>query len=381
MYTDYIMEESMNTRTKTADRLFFMDDLRAITVLLVVVFHVSVGFMDKVPQWWYAISPRRSAGYTLLVIIADVFMMPVMFFIAGYFTQTSLQRRGAKQFIAGRLLRLGLPWIVCVLLIAPALAYRTALNYGYGAGFTACVKNDFPGKFYTQGPSWFLGVLLLFSCLAAAQLPRRSGRETTPVPAARLLMAAALASFGGMVCSCLYFPADAWLDVTKVLVVQPARIAGYAAYFWLGLRAGADGWFLPEGYRPGRLRWGAAAAAACVLWVMVKAAYPSPSGAAECLIYAAAHTAFCVSACMAALAMAAGRQPAARPLLPAKAAGTFFGVYLLHLPVLLLLAGTVTGLNLPHVTQWTLLILGTVSVSYAASAILVKSPYTCKVLG
>ena len=372
----------MNTQSKTAERLYIMDDLRALIILLVVVFHVSVGFMDKVPQWWYAISPQRSTGYTLLVIIADVFMMPVMFFIAGYFTRNSLQRRGAKQFIAGRLLRLGLPWIVCVLLIAPALAYRTALNYGYGAGFTAFVKNDFLGKFYTQGPYWFLGVLLLFRCLAATLVPRLSGRETASVPAARLLWTAALASFGGMVCSCLHFPVDAWLDITKVLVFQPARIAGYAAYFWLGLRAGADSWFLPDGYRPGRLSWGASAAAACVLWVMVKAAYPSPSGAVECLIYAAAHTAFSVSACMAVLSLAAGRQPAAaRPLLPAKTAGTAFGVYLLHLPVLLLLAGTVTGLNLPHVTQWTLLILGTVSVSYAASAVLVKSPYTCKVLG
>lgn len=370
----------MKTSAKTADRLFFMDDLRAITVLLVAGFHVSVGFMDKVPQWWYVISPRRSAVYTLLVIVADVFMMPVMFFIAGYFTRASLRRGSAKKFMAGRILRLGLPWIVSVFLIAPELAYRTALNYGYSAGFTAFVKNDFLGKFYSQGPYWFLGVLLLFSCLAAALRTRTAECEAAPVPAARLLWPVVLVSFGGMVCSCVFFPVDAWIDVKKILVFQPARLAGYAAYFWLGLRACAHGWFLPEGYRPGRLRWGAAAATACVLWVMTKAAFPSPADTAELLIYAAAHAAFCVSACMAAFAMAAGRQGSdTAPLIPA-AAGTAYGVYLLHLPVLLLLAGFMTGSGLPHAIQWLLLIFGTVAVSSGAAAALAKLPYAGKAL-
>lgn len=356
----------MSAQENKMGRLAFMDDLRALIVLLVVVFHVSVGFMDKVPQWWYMISPRRSAGYTLLVIIADVFMMPGMFFIAGYFSRLSLRRGGAKKFIAARVLRLGFPWIVCVFLIAPALAYRTALNYGYAKGFTAFVKNDFLGKFYSQGPYWFLGVLLLFSCIAAALRVPRGEQEPAHIPAARLLWTVSIVSFVGMFCACLCFPADGWLDIGKIVVFQPARIAGYAAYFWLGLRAGADGWFLPDGYRPGRLRWGIAAAVACVFWVMVKAAIPSPAGAAESSIYAAAHTAFCLSACMAAFALAAGRQAAA-PLLPRTMAGAAFGVYLLHLPVMLLLAGAMPLRCLPYTLQWLLLVIGTVAVSYAGT--------------
>jgi glucan biosynthesis protein C len=50
-------------------------------------------------------------------------MMTVLFFIAGYFALPSLEKRGGKRFVIGKLKRLGLPWLVVIVLLLPVLDY------------------------------------------------------------------------------------------------------------------------------------------------------------------------------------------------------------------------------------------------------------------
>ena len=74
-------------------RLFFLDNLRSATILLVVVFHAALAYMIYVPEWWYVIDPKRVLSADILVIWADIFIMPIMFFISGYFGIKSLAKR------------------------------------------------------------------------------------------------------------------------------------------------------------------------------------------------------------------------------------------------------------------------------------------------
>jgi len=39
----------------TSNRLYFLDNLRAFVVLLVIVLHGSMTYMAYAPEWWYVL--------------------------------------------------------------------------------------------------------------------------------------------------------------------------------------------------------------------------------------------------------------------------------------------------------------------------------------
>ena len=80
----------------TSNRMVFLDNLRAFVVVLVIVLHGSMSYMAYAPSWWYVLDPQNSLLFTMLVLVVDVPIMPIMFFIAGYFALPSLQKRGAS---------------------------------------------------------------------------------------------------------------------------------------------------------------------------------------------------------------------------------------------------------------------------------------------
>ena len=149
---------------KSSDRLVRLDYLRTLIIMLVVAFHVSLTFMAEAPQWWYVKSSQTSMLFTLFVVIADVFMMPVLFFIAGYVMAFSLINTDASSFVKKRFKRIGLPWIVCTLTFAPILSLFMAQQLGHDTTYRQMISSLFWTKdYYYQGPYWFLGILLPFS--------------------------------------------------------------------------------------------------------------------------------------------------------------------------------------------------------------------------
>jgi len=56
-------------------------------------------------------------------MIIDVFIMPVLFFIAGYFALPSIREKGTGVFLKDKFLRLGIPWLICVIFIVPIVSY------------------------------------------------------------------------------------------------------------------------------------------------------------------------------------------------------------------------------------------------------------------
>ena len=80
----------MFQKTST-DRLFFFDNIRYLTVMLVVVLHSACGYSNYMPHW--LVNDANSIFFDYLLVILGVFLMPVLFFIAGYFTLPSLQKR------------------------------------------------------------------------------------------------------------------------------------------------------------------------------------------------------------------------------------------------------------------------------------------------
>jgi len=94
---------------KSADRLVRLDYLRTLIIMLIVAFHFSLTFMAQAPQWWYVKNSQTSILFTLYVVVADVFMMPVLFFIAGYVMTLSLNKTDISCFVKKKIKELDSP--------------------------------------------------------------------------------------------------------------------------------------------------------------------------------------------------------------------------------------------------------------------------------
>ena len=91
-------------------RLHALDNLKWFVIWLMLVFHAAMCYMSFAPEWWYVVdatNPQFSA--TVFVCWADIFIMPVMFFVSGYFGLMSLSKHGVKKFWRGKFVRIILP--------------------------------------------------------------------------------------------------------------------------------------------------------------------------------------------------------------------------------------------------------------------------------
>jgi hypothetical protein len=217
------------------------------------------------------------------MMVLDVFMMSVLFFISGYFTLASLQKRGGRRFLADKFKRLGIPWLVVTILLLPILDYvhYYVLSIGqglsprtYGTHWWLSVKKlaqfhtgplrmseylDMTQQFY-QRYVWFLSLLLLFYVVfwllyvARTRWGQDSVRPARKETISNRSVYGALAVVGllnvllfALVKFTLSSPADpfdfVWLSLGNVVQFETAKLAFYVPYFGLGVYAYSRKWF------------------------------------------------------------------------------------------------------------------------------------------
>jgi peptidoglycan/LPS O-acetylase OafA/YrhL len=353
--------------------LYFLDNLRAVVILLVIVLHASITYMAYPPSWWYVLDPHQSVLFTMLVLLVDVPIMPAMFFVAGYFSLPSLQRHGTGGFLREKLVRVAAPWVLGVLLLAPLVTYMTEVSRHVSVGYLQFLRADFLGPLYQQSVYWFLGVLLaLFLVLAWVYEASPRLRASTPridQPPTRLLVAFVLATAAGAALLAPYLGLDDWYPLT-FLVVQPARVAFYVGYFALGVYAERRGWFRSGGFRPEPASWGWGCVVAGVAYLGFRMA-GTPVTVPARVLAALLFSAFCLAALLAGLGVfqravnGAGR--AWRTV-----AASSYGIYYVHPLILFPLAYVLVGLAAPDIAKWIILVAVTAAVALAASALLLR---------
>jgi glucan biosynthesis protein C len=269
----------MNTNQ---NRLVFFDNLRYLMVLLVLVFHSGASYGSIVAFWPYH-DPNPTEVVDLLLMILDVFMMSILFFISGYFALPSLQKKGDRRFLGDRFKRLGIPWLVVTILVLPVLDYihyyTQSISKGvsprnYGTHLWLSIKKiaefhvgpmrmseylDMTEHYY-QRYLWFLPLLLLFSIVfwllnkGREKWGRVSERPIREETASNRSVYRALVWVGllsillfAMIKSLLSSPADpfdmAWFSLGNLVQFETAKLAFYIPYFGLGVYAYSRKWF------------------------------------------------------------------------------------------------------------------------------------------
>lgn len=170
--------ESIGVTPKAA-RVAFLDHLRYLMVVLVVVHHAVAAYAG-IASHWVAQDTTFPAADTIRELL-DVFMMPVLFFAAGYFALPSLQKKGTWGFLRDKAKRLLVPWALAVLVVVPLATYdqpdqlvrpfRTYWPWYMGSFRTGLRSTQMPQGPTTQIVYWFIS--LLFAFLRCLRLARR----------------------------------------------------------------------------------------------------------------------------------------------------------------------------------------------------------------
>lgn len=255
------MEESTTIDlTKVSERRIEFDYLRAFVVALVLFHHSIIGytisafinFENPIATSSPVVNEQRWIGFDLMVAFNETFIMPLLFLISGMFVLQSLERKGARKYLGGRLKRLGLPFVIGVMFLIPLAYYPallevemiTGMNTSYGAFWLGMIRSGFG----TGGPLWFLWLLLVFNCLAT--LLYRVAPFTGGLIGGRwtIILSRPIVFLGILLCISIavYLPAAIilgplrWIG-TGPFHAQASRILLYLVYFLAGMAIGAYG--------------------------------------------------------------------------------------------------------------------------------------------
>ena len=225
-------------------RAAWADQLKVVLVVGVIVAHVTIAWTG-VGNWVFTEGPVREPLFSLLVLAsgASLFGLAVFFMIAGMFTPQSLERKGFRTFLVDRALRLGVPMLFFIVVLAPFVEWADPDRTGWNRGFAAYTVERIWWSWPTPpawGPTWFLAVLLLFSVVYAVArrlVPRRDVR--TPLRRRQLVGAAVAVA---LVSWLVRFEVPVGAEVGRLALGQaPAWVTGFA----LGVVGAERGWFDP----------------------------------------------------------------------------------------------------------------------------------------
>ena len=362
-------------RAATADRtrLYFLDNLRAVAIVLVIVLHASITYMAYAPTWWYVLDPHQSVFFTMLVLIIDVPIMPALFFVAGYFALPSLGRRGPGSFVREKLVRLGAPWVIGVALLAPLATYMTYVSRHIDVGYLQFWTHDFWGPLYEQSVYWYLGVLLVeflaLACVWVASPRLRASTVREERPRVSVLVAFVAATAAGSALVAPTWAIDDWQPMA-LFVVQPARIAFYVGYFALGIYAERRGWFRVGGFRPELGPWGWGAVVTGMFYLGLRMGGLADSVPVR-VFESALFSLFCLEAVIGGVALFRLVVDSAGPGWR-MVAGNSYGIYYVHPLILYPLAYILVSVEAPSIAKATVLVVVTFLASLAISALVLK---------
>jgi peptidoglycan/LPS O-acetylase OafA/YrhL len=362
-------------------RLTFLDNLRLVVVLLVIVLHTGIAYMVGAPEWWYVVDPQQSLFFTAVVLVLDVPLMLIMFFIAGFFACPSLTERSVTVFVKGKILRLGLPWAAGIFIFAPLVTYLIYYSRNVPVSFGRFYTVDFWGPLYQQSVYWFLGVLLvLFLGLALvyhSDREKQNWERKVNRPGWGLFVGFWLIGSAWFYLIVQSYPLDMWSNGARILVFQPERALLYVLYFALGVYADRRGWLRNGGYAPAR-SWilpmvlSGVAYLALRLYVVPGSGVTGWIGVLTGLLF----NGFCLSALMAGLAFFRKHADSDRRPWGSLSANSY-GIYYLHPLVLYPLTYVFLSLPVSIFTKAGLLVITTILLAWAGSAwILKKAPVT-----
>jgi glucans biosynthesis protein C len=178
-------------------RLVWIDTLKVVTIAGVVTYHAATAYLTDVAGWYYEERTTSQVSAWLVGapgVVLALFLLGPLFLLGGVLATSSLARSGTRRFVRSRLVRLGGPLLVFVIVIDPLadLAGHTAQGLAPGVWETVGPASEVRDV----GPMWFVAALLTCSLVYAVWRRRRplDGHAGDLRPGHLAIAAAALAA-------------------------------------------------------------------------------------------------------------------------------------------------------------------------------------------
>jgi glucan biosynthesis protein C len=330
-------------------RLSFFDNIRWLIIVFVVMVHSAVTY-SNIGGWYYYEPVKLDFPsfiiFWIFLTFTQAYFMGLLFLIAGYFVPGSLDRKGWAGFLKGRAARLGIPTLLYMLLINPAIDYYLLafqwtgprppvdmyfMTYIQSLHFLSC-----------SGPMWFALALLIFSAVYAVyrhfqgqQKQNLEGKLPGNLAVAGLVLLISTGAFAIR----LIQPIG-----TEIANMQLCFFSSYIILFIAGIIAYRNNWLLRIPYSFGMMWFRAALVIGTVFWMAIMILGGGLSGDLSKYVgglywqsaaYALWEAFFCVGACLGLIVLFRDRLKLQGRLAKFMSDNSF-SVYLFHPPILIL---------------------------------------------
>lgn len=227
---------STTSVVQTRWREQWVDTLRVVLISGVIVVHAATAYVTDFAGYYYdderVTNSVASIAFALPALMGGIFGLGPLFVVAGWFSVRSLVRRGPAGFVSSRLLRLGVPLAVFLLLVNPLADYLGDLFKQDATSFLGQLAVT---EFSIM---WFVAALLACSLGYAALRSVRPIAGSRPRPGGRaLVVAASIISVGSLA----VWQYTTLLD-THLMNVRISAWTQAAVLFALGVMAAEAGW-------------------------------------------------------------------------------------------------------------------------------------------
>ncbi len=234
---------------KVKERLFYIDNLRLLMIVFVVMHHLAVTY-SGFGSWYYNevknLDTLSTIWFAFYLSFQQGYFMGLLFLVAGYFTAISYDRKGFGQFIKDRFYRLIIPALIYMVIINPFIGI-VELNQK----LTSFNISDFLSG---TGVMWFVVALFFFSLIYGLVrlfvhkffLNSNSLRITPSFVNAVILIL--------IISVCAFLIRIIQPIGTSILNMQFSFFASYIALFIVGIIAYRNNLFSSISYKTGK-RW------------------------------------------------------------------------------------------------------------------------------
>lgn len=163
-------ERTVVVQPRTINRLFFIDNLRVLLTIQVLLFHLMIIYAGT-GSWFYEEGREDFITGALgawFVTVSQAYFMGLFMLISAYFVPGAYDRKGPRRFLKDRLIRLGIPLAIYCWILRPTLVYlylrsveRVRLTWWAYFPVQYFRTNAVLGA----GPLWFIETLLIFTVL------------------------------------------------------------------------------------------------------------------------------------------------------------------------------------------------------------------------
>ena len=161
----------------SADRVHYLDNLRATAMMLGVLLHAGLAYAHPAQSIWIATDPSSSVTIDASIWLIHLFRMGLFFLLSGYFAKLVIERKGTRKFLWNRFVRIVVPFVLFYpfLLAGMTVVFVFALQYLEEPrglmGMIAAASKGATGPAepppLTTMHLWFLYYLAFFSAIGA----------------------------------------------------------------------------------------------------------------------------------------------------------------------------------------------------------------------